>query len=146
MNKMQAVILVGGKGKRLGTVLEKMDLPKPMVPVLGKPFLEYLLSMLKKKGIKSFIFCTGHQADKIKEYFEDGSRFDVDIKYSHEEYPLFSGGALKMAEELLEDDFLVINGDNYHDIDFSALFSFHKNSGSSITIATTTPSKITEGM
>ncbi|MBS3086420.1 nucleotidyltransferase family protein [Candidatus Pacearchaeota archaeon] len=143
---MQAVILVGGKGTRLSFVLEKMNLPKPMVPVLGKPFLEYLLSMLKKKGVRNFIFCTGHQEDKIKEYFGDGKNFGIGIRYSHEEYPLYSAGALKQAEELLEDDFLVINGDNYHDIDFSALFSFHKNSGSSITIATTTPSKITEGM
>src|SRR3989338_2194924 len=99
---MQAVLLVGGFGKRLSSITEKFNLPKPMVPVRGKPFLEYLLTMLKRKGFTKFIFCTHYQAEKIKDYFKDGSRFSVKISYSNEQKPLLSAGAIKLAEDMLE--------------------------------------------
>ncbi len=130
---MQAVILVGGFGTRLKEILP--DLPKPMAPILGKPFLEHLLYMLKQKGISNFIFCTGYLADKIKDYFGDGKNFDMHITYSHEITPLFSGGALKNAERFLEEDFLVINGDNYVDIDYIRLLEYHTKNAALITIA-----------
>ncbi len=132
---MQAVVLVGGFGTRLGNIAQ--DVPKPMVAVCGKPFLEYIITMLKRKGITEFVFCTGHLAHKIKEYFKDGSKFGVSIQYAHENIPLHSAGALKNAESLLEDTFFVINGDDYYDTDYKELFSFHKDKKALCTIATT---------
>jgi len=130
---MQAVLLVGGFGTRLSSVIN--NLPKPMAPVIGKPFLEYLLLLLKRNGIDRFVFCTGYLDSYIKEHFGDGINFGVSILYSSEISPLYSGGALKLAEELLDEDFFVVNGDDYLDIDYKKLFSYHKNQNSLITLA-----------
>jgi NDP-sugar pyrophosphorylase family protein len=134
---MQAVILAGGFGTRLEPVLKKLSTIKPMAPVLGKPFLEYILSFLRKSGVKDIVMCLYYMPEKVTSYFGNGSKFGVDIRYSYEKEPLKSAGALKNAEELLEDDFLLINGDNYFEIDYQKMLDFHKEKKALITLGTT---------
>lgn len=88
---MQAVILAGGFGTRLRPVIQ--NLPKPLAPVNGKPFLEYLIVNLKKMGFSRFIFCVYYLAEKLQEHFGDGAGYGVSIEYSMEEKPLGTGGA-----------------------------------------------------
>ena len=121
----QAVILVGGLGTRLRPVTELV--PKPMVEIEEKPFLEYKLESLKKYGIKNFIFCVGHLGHMITDYFKDGSEFGVNIKYSYEDELLGTAGAIKNAENLLNDKFIMCNGDTFLDVDFKKLIEFHEN-------------------
>ncbi|MDP3920124.1 MAG: sugar phosphate nucleotidyltransferase [Candidatus Omnitrophota bacterium] len=112
----QALILAGGLGTRLGDITR--DLPKPMVPVGDKPFLEWLLDHLGSYGIKNFVLCVGHRADKIQEYFADGSAWGYKIQYSFEKELLGTGGAIKQARGLLHDRFFVVSGDNYLTLDY----------------------------
>lgn len=141
---MQAIILAGGFGTRLKEVCS--EIPKSMVNINGRPFLELLVLSLKKRGVENFIFCTGHLSSKIKGHFKDGHKFKVNIIYSEEDKPLLSAGAIKKAEKLLEDDFLVINGDVYFDIDYKSLFEFHKKNKALITVAGQKLKKSLEGM
>ncbi len=134
---MQAVILAGGFGTRLKPVLDELETIKPMVPIEGKPFLEYLIALLKKSGITNIVICLYHMPEKITDYFKDGSKFGVNIRYSIEEQPLMSAGALKYAEHLLEEDFLLFNGDNYFEINHKKLFEQHKKTKAFITLGTT---------
>ncbi|MEK6825524.1 MAG: sugar phosphate nucleotidyltransferase [Nanoarchaeota archaeon] len=121
---MKAVILAGGFGKRLRIAVQ--DVPKPMAPIAGKPFLEHQIRFLKDQGITEIVLCVYYMADKIKSYFGDGRKLGVEITYSDEEIPLGTGGALKKAEKYLKDDqFLVLNGDSYSQINVSALHAFH---------------------
>ncbi|MCI0531978.1 MAG: nucleotidyltransferase family protein [candidate division Zixibacteria bacterium] len=113
---MQAVILAGGMAKRLGPLTK--DLPKSMLEIKGRPFLEYQLELLKENGITEILLCLGHLSDRIKSHFSDGSNFGVRLTYSTEpEKLLGTGGALRNAYELLQDEFLVTYGDSY--LDFS---------------------------
>lgn len=123
---MQAVILAGGKGTRLRPLT--YDIPKVMAPVGEKPFLEYVINLLKKNGIKEIILCVGHLGKKVEEYFGNGEKWEIDIKYSYEKENLMgTGGALKIAEDLIKDDFLLLFGDTFLDIDYQDLISyFHK--------------------
>jgi len=111
----QAFVLAGGRGTRLGDLTR--NLPKPMVPVGGKPFLEWLLLYLKQQGIRDFVLSTGYLASEIEKHFRDGSQMGCRITYSVEEIPLGTGGAIKKASPMLDDTFLVISGDNYLPLD-----------------------------
>jgi len=127
------LILVGGLGTRLRSALP--DLPKPMAPVRNRPFLEYLLADLKKSGIQNIVFCVGHQAEKIEEYFGDGARFGVRVEYSRERELLGTAGALKLAQPLVSsEDFLMLNGDCYNDVDFQGLLAQHRSTLAAITL------------
>ena len=108
---MQAVILAGGKGERLMPLTK--DIPKPMVLIHNKPYLEYQIEFLKKQGIVDIVLLVGYLKEKIMNYFEDGKKFGVKIKYSIEKELLGTGGALKNAEKLLKEVFLVIYGDSF---------------------------------
>ena len=120
---MQAVILAGGLGTRLGSLAK--EIPKSMICIKGAPFLEYQLDFLKKGGIDDVILCTGHLGIQIEEYFGDGSKFGVHIRYSHENKKLLgTAGALKKAEYLLEDIFFTIYGDSYLAVDYASVMSF----------------------
>jgi len=130
---IKALILAGGFGTRLKSVVE--DVPKPMALVLGKPFLERQIRLLKEQGITDIILAVHHMADKIKSYFGDGRRFGVDITYSEEEVPLGTAGAIKKAEKYLDDTFLVINGDSYSQINLKNFLEFHKAKRSNFTIS-----------
>lgn len=128
---MQAVILAGGRGKRLSPITD--SIPKPMVPIKDKPFLEYLLLLLKRNSLKRVLLCVGYLADQIEDYFGDGRRLGIEIKYSREKEPLGTGGALKLAEGLIEEKFLVLYGDSYLDIDYTGFirsFEAQKFTGS----------------
>jgi len=120
---MQIVILCGGLATRLRPLSEKIA--KSMIEIEGKPFLEHQLELLKKNGISDMIFCIGYKGEQIENYFGDGSRFGVKIKYSREKEKLLgTGGALKKAENLLNEVFLVINGDSYLPFDFKAAIGY----------------------
>jgi NDP-sugar pyrophosphorylase family protein len=122
---MQALILAGGLGTRLRSIVA--DRPKPMVDVGGKPFLAYQLEFLRSHQIAHLILCVGHLHEKIQEYFGHGENWGVKIDYAIEEELLGTGGALKNAEKYLNGTFLVLNGDSYFDIDLSKLVQFHND-------------------
>lgn len=117
------VILCGGFATRLGDIVK--NIPKSMIQIEGKPFLEYQIENLKKHSIKDLVLCVGYLSDQIKNYFGDGSKFSVNIRYSHDgDKPLGPIGAVKKAEPLLEDDFLIMYGDSYLSVDFKKAYSF----------------------
>lgn len=121
---MQAVVLAGGLGTRLRPVLG--DVPKPMAPLSGRPFLEYQLLYLKHAGITEVVLCVGYRAEVIEEYFGDGTRYGLKIVYSTEAAPLGTGGAIKLAAPLLRDSFFVLNGDSYAELDYRELERFQR--------------------
>ena len=128
----EAVILAGGFGTRLAHVLG--NVPKPMAPVAGKPFLTFLLDRLNDAGIKRAILATGYMHDAVCSYFGERYR-DIDIIYSQETQPLFTGGAILQATQYINgDNFLVFNGDTLFDIDFEKLSNHHIAKSDSITI------------
>lgn len=117
----QAVILAGGFGTRLSHVVS--DVPKPMAPIKEKPFLEYIIKTLKQHGFDSFIFLTGYKSECIENHFKNMDNA-VFIK---EETALGTGGAILNAFDKLQDDFFVINGDTFFDIDYNILEEFGKD-------------------
>jgi len=124
---MQIVILCGGKATRLYPLTKKI--PKSMMRFEGKPFLEQQLDLLKKNRIFDIVLCVGYKAEQIKKYFGDGKNFGVEIKYSSDKKKLLgTGGALKKAENLLEDSFLVMWGDSYLPFNFQKAIKFFKKS------------------
>ncbi|MDR3356382.1 MAG: HAD-IIIA family hydrolase [Spirochaetaceae bacterium] len=121
---IKAVIMAGGKGTRITTVAA--DIPKPMIPVGGKPVILRQLECLLKNNISRIIIVTGHLGHVIEGYFGDGSRFNCDISYYREDTPLGSAGALGRIREELTDDFLLINGDIIFDVALSRFVDFHR--------------------
>ncbi len=120
---MQCVILAGGKGSRLGGLTA--EIPKSMVPVAGRPFLEIQLDLLRRSGVEEVVLCVGHLAEKIEGHFRDGRDFGVRLAYSREEGELLgTGGALRQAELLLRPEFLLLYGDSYLDIDYRSVFDY----------------------
>lgn len=129
---MRSVIMAGGKGTRLASVSK--DIPKPMVPVLGKPILEYQIESLKKSGITDITLIVGHMKDVIVNYFSDGSKWDVNIGYIEEVEPLGTAGALFYLKDSIKDDFILVFGDLIFDVDFNRFMDFHKTYGAMITL------------
>lgn len=120
---MQAVILVGGLATRLRPLTNKI--PKSMVEVEGRPFLERQLELLKENSIYDIVLCIGYKGEQIKKYFGDGEKFGIKIRYSSDKDKfLGTGGAFKKAENLLEDIFLVMYGDSYLSFDFQKAIKF----------------------
>jgi N-acetyl-alpha-D-muramate 1-phosphate uridylyltransferase len=123
------VIIAGGLATRLKELSKKI--PKSMISVLEKPFLQHQIELLKKHGIKDIVLCVGHFAQQIKDYFGNGSQFGVNIKYSDEgENLLGTGGALKKAEDLLQDNFFVMWGDSYLLLDYQDIWNSYKKAAS----------------
>ena len=120
---MKAVIMAGGKGTRIASV--RSDIPKPMIPVLGKPILEWQIECLKKNGITDILIGIGHLGHFIRDYFEDGKKFGVNISYYEEKEPLGTAGFLFKAQGL-DQDFLLLCGDTIFDIDFNRFINFHQ--------------------
>ena len=132
---MQAILLCGGMGTRLRSVVA--DRPKPMADICGKPFLQYLLEMLRDKGITEVIFALGYMGEMIEEYFQDGSAFGLKIAYSYEEEPLGTGGAIRNAlPKILEEEVLVLNADTYFPMDYQGLLRFHQENDGDFSLAT----------
>lgn len=113
---VQAVILAGGLGTRLRPIT--YDIPKPMVPINGRPFLEYQIELLLNQGIKDIVLCVGYLREKIIEHFKDGADFGVNIQYSIEKEPIGTGGALRNAGGFIEDWFFLLNSDTYLNFDY----------------------------
>ena len=126
MNSMKAVILAGGKGTRLRPLT--YQIPKPLVPVHGKPFLQYQLELIKSFGIREALILVSYLGHKIEEYFGDGSKLGLKIEYSYEESQLGTGGALKNAGDKLAEHFLLLNGDTLLAIDYAKfIVYFHRS-------------------
>ncbi|MDK2799808.1 MAG: mannose-phosphate guanylyltransferase [Clostridiales bacterium] len=132
---MKALLLAGGKGSRLQPLTNR--LPKPMVPIMGKPLLERTIANLKKSKIKEIVLSTCYQSNYIKEYFADGSQFDIKINYISEDIPLGTGGAIKNAEKYFDDTFIVLNSDILTDINIDQLIKYHKSKSALATIVVT---------
>ncbi len=129
----EAIILAGGFGTRLSHVLG--NIPKPMAPTYGKPFLCYVLDRLAAAGVKHVILATGYMHQTIEGYF--GEEYaGMRISYSQEKEALFTGGAIRLAAERIEgDSFFVLNGDTFFDIDFLALGEFHASNDKPVSVA-----------
>lgn len=120
---VQAVILAGGFGMRMRPVTK--SLPKALLKVRGKCFLEHQIDLLKKSGFRALVLCVHYRADLIRADFGDGSAVGVEITYSEEiEKPLGTAGALKNAAPLLHDPFMVIYGDSYLPVDYGEIVSY----------------------
>lgn len=125
---MQAVILAGGLGTRLYPVTR--TIPKALVPVAGRPFLEHQLELLKRHGIDDIILLVGHLAGQIVDYFGDGSRFDLRIRYSHDiDPPLDTAGAVRNALGLLDREFFLTFGDSYLRLPYQKIWRSYHESG-----------------
>jgi NDP-sugar pyrophosphorylase family protein len=118
---MQVVIIAGGLGTRLGSLT--VNQPKSMIQILGKPFIEYQLDLLRNGSVTDVVFCLGYQGRQIADYCGDGRKFGVNLKYSFEGKPLDTAGAIKLAEPLLEEYFFTLYGDSYVFIDFKDMLS-----------------------
>jgi NDP-sugar pyrophosphorylase family protein len=123
---IQAVILAGGKGTRLRPLTYRI--PKSMVPIHGKPFLQYQLELINSFGINKVLLLISYLGNQIEEYCGDGSRFGIKIEYSYEQTPMGTGGALKNAEGKLEKEFMVLNGDTFLTIDYTELVKYFHQS------------------
>jgi len=132
---MKAVLLVGGLGTRLKSVVPSS--PKALASVGDRPFLQLLVRQLSTQDIRELVMCTGYLAEQIEGAFGDGSDLGVTIEYSRESVPLGTAGALKLAQHYLqhESEFLLLNGDSFLEIDFNELFGFHRRHGGLATMA-----------
>lgn len=123
---MKAIILAGGLGTRLREVIK--DVPKPMAPIAGRPFLEYLVLQLVQWKMKEIILSIGYKGDVIKAYFGNGKKFGVKIRYSEEKEPLGTGGAIRESLTYIDDkEFIIMNGDTFLNVDFHKLVSCHSD-------------------
>ncbi|MEA5466081.1 mannose-1-phosphate guanyltransferase [Leptothoe sp. PORK10 BA2] len=133
---MRAVLMAGGSGTRLRPLT--CDLPKPMVPVLNRPIAEHIVNLLKRNGITEVIATLYYLPDVMRNYFQDGRDFGVQMTYAVEEdQPLGTAGCVKNIAELLDDTFLVISGDSITDFDLKEAVRFHKEKGAKATLVLT---------
>ncbi|MDR2846115.1 MAG: NDP-sugar synthase [Candidatus Methanoplasma sp.] len=132
----QAVIMVGGKGTRLMPLTA--NTPKPILPVLNKPCLRYLIESMASAGIKEVILACGYRSEKMVNAIGDGSDLGITIDYSYEKEPLGTGGAIKLVEDRLDDTFIAANGDVFADIQVKEEIDKHFAVGAKVTIALTT--------
>jgi N-acetyl-alpha-D-muramate 1-phosphate uridylyltransferase len=117
---LPVVILAGGLATRLYPVTEKI--PKSLIPIAGRPFIDHQLALLKEKGVTQVILCVGNLGRMIEEHAGDGSRFGLEIGYSYDgDILLGTGGAIKKAAGILPDAFLILYGDSYLDIEFEPI-------------------------
>lgn len=137
----RAVILAGGKGTRLRPYT--VVLPKPLMPVGDYPVLEIIIRQLAFYGFEHITLTVNHQAEIIKAFFGDGSKWKIKIDYSFEDKPLSTMGPLKLIHDLPE-DFLIMNGDVLTDLDFDWFFNFHKNKGKLFSISAFSRTEVSE--
>ncbi len=132
---MKALILVGGEATRLLPLT--CNRPKAMIPVMNRPFLEHIIGHLRSHGIKDIILTESRQSRIISDFFGDGSRYGVKLSYTVEDTPLGTAGAVKNAEEHLNDTFLMLNGDVFTDLDITSMVRIHLTKKAMVTIALT---------
>lgn len=131
---MVIVIMAGGRGTRIASV--KADVPKPMIPICGKPILEHQLLCLKEQGYRKITLCVGYLGHVIREYFGDGERLGMEISYIEEKEPLGTAGALYFLKGKVHEDILLLNGDIIFDVDIHRFQQFHQAHGQWATLFT----------
>jgi NDP-sugar pyrophosphorylase family protein len=131
---MKAVILAGGRGKRLRPLTDV--LPKPLLPIAGKPVLERILSKFKEQGIEEVFLTVNYMKDYFKMLFGDGNKLGLKINYLEESKPLGTAGPIRVLNTSLDDDFFVMNGDLVTDFDITKGMKFHKENNADLTIIT----------
>ena len=131
---MKTVIMAGGKGTRIRSVVS--DIPKPMIPIGGIPVLEREIKSLANQGFTDIIITISHLGKIIQDYFGDGEKFGVKIEYFDEKEPLGNAGALFQLRNKLTEPFLLINGDVVFDVDFKRMIKFHQKTGGLVTLLT----------
>jgi mannose-1-phosphate guanylyltransferase len=130
---VQAVILVGGEGTRLRPLTSTV--PKPVVPLVDRPFIAYMLEWLRLHGVDDVVMSCGFLATAVRNVLGDGSQYDLRLRFIEEPEPRGTAGALKYAEDLLDDRFLMLNGDVLTDIDLTAQMAQHDATGAVGTLA-----------
>src|SRR3954447_21768507 len=130
---MQALILVGGEGTRLRPLTSTV--PKPVVPLVDRPFIAFMLEWLRGHGVDEVVMSCGFLASGVRNVLGDGGGYGLRIRYVEEPRPLGTGGALKYAESLLDERFLMLNGDVLTDIDLTAQIEQHERTGAAGTLA-----------
>src|SRR5271168_5103292 len=130
---MQAVILVGGEGTRLRPLTSTV--PKPVVPLVDRPFIAFMLEWLQGHGIDDVIMSCGFLATSVRNVLGDGSAMGIKLRFVEEPDPRGTAGALKFAESLLDERFLMLNGDVLTDIDLTAQLAQHARAGARATLA-----------
>jgi mannose-1-phosphate guanylyltransferase len=129
---VQAVILVGGEGTRLRPLTS--TIPKPVVPLVDRPLMSYMLEWLKGHGVEDVVMSMGYLATALRNVLGDGSAYGLRIRYVEEPEPRGTAGALKFAEPLLEERFLMLNGDVLSDMDLRAQLDHHERAGAQATL------------
>ena len=128
--------MAGGEGTRLRPMTSSM--PKPLLPVVNRPIMQHVLTLLKRHGLTETVVTVQFLASLVKNYFGDGEELGMELTYANEEKPLGTAGSVKNAEEALKDDsFLVISGDALTDFDLTELIEFHKEKGALVTVCLT---------
>lgn len=122
-NYIEAIILAGGEGTRLKKVID--DRPKPMAIIGGKPFIEWILLMLRRQGIQRVVICTGYLGETVESYFGDGRNIGMEIAFARDPFPLGTGGAVRNALGKTSSNLLVLNGDSYLRVNISSLLKTH---------------------
>ncbi len=132
---MEAIVLAGGLGTRLRPVVA--DVPKPMAPVAGRPFLDYILYYLKKQGVQRITLAVGYKWEVIQSYYAQAhTGFGLELVFSIENEPLGTGGAIfKAAGNVRSDTFFVINGDTAFDVPLNDLGEFYQNNDAGVALA-----------
>ena len=129
---MQSVILAGGLGTRL--MPYTLFIPKPMLPLGEKPLLEHLLEWNRLHGVDEIIICTSYLGKVIQDYFEDGERFEIPVKYATSRRPLATAGQLLTAQDMIKDAFVCMYGDSIYDFDLSRMIQRHRTGNAFITM------------
>lgn len=129
---MLAVIMAGGEGTRLKPFTT--SIPKPLLPVGDTPILEIVINQLKNEGFDRVIIATGYKGDIIKAYFQDGTKFGIDISYTTEEKKLGTAGALSLINGRINEPFLVINGDILTQLSLSSFMKYHNDNDACLTL------------
>src|SRR5579872_6214334 len=130
---MQAVILAGGEGTRLRPLTSRVA--KPVVTLVDRPFIAYMLDWLHRHGVDDVVLACGFLAERVRAELGDGRRYGLRLRYAEEPEPLGTGGAIRHAAELLDERFLVCNGDVLTDIDLRAQIAQHARTGAVATLA-----------
>ena len=136
INDLTMVVMAGGRGKRLQPYTDSC--PKPMLPIKGKPMLEYIIRQAKEEGITKFILSVNYLSELIQDYFQDGSSFDVSISYIEESTPLGTAGSLSLFQDRPSSPFIVTNCDVITDIKYSSVSEFHHRQNAIATMAVRT--------
>lgn len=131
-----ALILAGGEGVSLRPIT--YEIPKPLIPIDGRPILEHQIRMLKKYDITNLVISTGYMKEKVMEHFGNGSRFGVNIEYIIEDMPFGTAGCLKPAKDFIKNNFIMLNVDTLVNPDIYEMHEFHKKEGKLATVLLST--------